>query len=74
MLVSDFDYHLPPELIAQEPLAEDSEIWSLPNVIVSPHLGGIHENFVAWNMRTIEANFQAFLKGETGSMVNVVAH
>jgi len=60
------------DVVEQEPLAADHPLWSLPNVILSPHLGGFHRRFIDDLMPAFAANLRHFLAGERGQMVNVI--
>ena len=42
------------DVFQEEPLPEESELWSLPNVIVTPHNSG-------WSPRNLERGTQVFL-------------
>ncbi len=61
------------DVFAAEPLPADSPLWSLPNVIVSPHLGGLHSRWIDDVLPILEANMRAYLAGDRARMVNVVA-
>ncbi len=47
-----------------EPLPRDSELWRLPNVIISSHLAGLSELNVAKAVRLFCDNLQRFLAGK----------
>ena len=50
--------------IEQEPLANDSPLWRMPNVIVSPHMSG---DFVGYSTVLVELfleNFELFCQGK----------
>jgi D-2-hydroxyacid dehydrogenase (NADP+) len=57
------------DVFPQEPLPEDSPIWSFPNVILTPHTGGSHPGYSESASEVFRQNLQAFLSG--GEMVNV---
>ena len=47
-----------------EPLPEDSELWRLPNVVMTPHTAGASQFRAARNMDRFVANLARFVKGE----------
>jgi phosphoglycerate dehydrogenase-like enzyme len=53
-----------------EPLPEDSELWDLPNVTVTPHISGASEAYFERSFLVLETNLSRRQKGE--SLVNVV--
>lgn len=58
------------DVFETEPLPQDSPLWSMPNVLLTPHLAG---DFVGWRERQYRLfadNFARFLAGEP--MRNVV--
>lgn len=61
------------DVFNQEPLPADNPLWSLKNVIITPHLGGLHDRYVDDALPVIEKNLRCFLAGDTGSMINLVA-
>jgi len=55
-----------------EPLPEDSPLWDLDNVILTPHICGGSPQYMARAMEIIEHNLKVYLSGQ-GEMINVVA-
>ncbi len=53
-----------------EPLPAGHELWDLPNVIVSPHQGGVNENEAILLTELFCKNLGHFLKGEP--LINVI--
>jgi phosphoglycerate dehydrogenase-like enzyme len=47
-----------------EPLPQDSELWHLPNVIISPHIAGLAESNVTKTVRLFCDNLKRYLAGE----------
>ncbi len=62
------------DVFAQEPLPEDHPLWSMDNVIVTPHLGGFHDQYAEQALPTVVENFRKFLAGDLAHMINVVKH
>ena len=60
------------DVFATEPLPEDHPLWSMDNVIVTPHLGGFHDQYAEEALPTVVENFRKFLAGDTAHMINVV--
>ncbi|MFC1664663.1 D-2-hydroxyacid dehydrogenase [Pseudomonadota bacterium] len=59
------------DVFATEPLPSDHPLWTMDNVIISPHSAGYYDSYVdkaAANILT--ENVQHFLAGEIGQMVN----
>ena len=61
------------DVFSQEPLPQDSPLWSTKNLIITPHLGGLHDEYVNDALPVIEKNLRCFLAGDTGKMINLVA-
>jgi phosphoglycerate dehydrogenase-like enzyme len=60
------------DVFAVEPLPQDHPLWSMDNVIVTPHLGGFHDQYAEEALPTVVENFRKFLAGDTAGMANVV--
>ena len=60
------------DVFAKEPLAAEHPFWDMPNVIITPHLGGFHDQYAEKALPVIEENLDKFLAGDTKSMSNVV--
>jgi phosphoglycerate dehydrogenase-like enzyme len=52
------------DVFASEPLPADSPLWDMPNVIVSPHIGGDELDTPAAFGRVFRANLAHYLAGE----------
>ena len=53
-----------------EPLPADSALWGLPNVLITPHVGGNTTGFPARGFRLVREQVQRFVRGE--ELENVV--
>ncbi|OGA13100.1 MAG: hypothetical protein A3H32_19030 [Betaproteobacteria bacterium RIFCSPLOWO2_02_FULL_63_19] len=60
------------DVFATEPLPADHPFWSMENVIVTPHLGGFHDEYADRALPIVEDNIRKFLAGDTENMSNVV--
>ena len=57
-----------------EPLPEDHAYWSLPNIIITPHMGGTFDEYPQSALPLFEENMRRFLAGDTQHMINLVTH
>ncbi len=53
-----------------EPLPEDSPLWSMPNVLITPHVSGSNSAYVDRSFQVLEVNLTRLEKGE--KLLNVV--
>jgi phosphoglycerate dehydrogenase-like enzyme len=60
------------DVFSQEPLPEDHPLWSMKNVIVTPHLGGFYDGYADRALPVVEENIRRFLAGDMVNMINVV--
>ncbi len=60
------------DVFQTEPLPADSPFWDLPNVFITPHLGGYTSEYEDLIMPLIVGNMRAFLAGRQSEMQNVV--
>jgi phosphoglycerate dehydrogenase-like enzyme len=58
------------DVFDQEPLPSDSPLWSVPNLLVSPHMSGDSEDFDLKAIELFIANVHRFVQGEP--LLNVV--
>jgi phosphoglycerate dehydrogenase-like enzyme len=52
------------DAFARQPLPEDSELWNLPNVIISPRIGGLTEQKWSPLLPIFVDNLKRFVAGE----------
>jgi phosphoglycerate dehydrogenase-like enzyme len=57
-----------------EPLPQDSPLWSMPNVIIAPHVGGYFIEYEDYVMPLVIENMGHFLDGDYREMRNLVPH
>ena len=60
------------DVFATEPLPADSPFWDLPNVFITPHIGGYVIEYEDFIMPLIVDNMRLFLAGRPGEMRNIV--
>ncbi len=61
------------DVFETEPLPPDSPFWSLPNVFMTPHIGGYVVEYEEFVMPLVVDNMRLYLAGRTGEMRNIVA-
>jgi phosphoglycerate dehydrogenase-like enzyme len=62
------------DVFQTEPLPPDSPLWALPNVFITPHLGGYTSEYEDLIMPLVVDNMRAFLAGRQSEMRNIVKH
>jgi D-2-hydroxyacid dehydrogenase (NADP+) len=62
------------DIFSQQPLPPDNPLWRMPNVIITPNIGGRSDKFVEQTMTVLEPNLQAFIDGRLKDLRNLVAH
>lgn len=60
------------DVFRQEPLPVDSPLWSLPNVILTPHIGGMSDRYAEQALPYLLHNVGAWLRGDAGAMRHLV--
>jgi D-2-hydroxyacid dehydrogenase (NADP+) len=60
------------EVFQTEPLPADSPFWDLPNVFITPHIGGYVVEYEDFIMPLIVDNMRLFLAGRQSEMRNIV--
>lgn len=53
------------DVFEKEPLAQDSPLWQLDNVLITPHISGMSAHFQAKFMKIFLPNLKAFVENET---------
>ena len=61
------------DVFQTEPLPPDSAFWNLPNVFITPHVGGYIVEYEDFIMPLIVDNMRLFLIGHQSEMHNIVA-
>ena len=62
------------DVFSQPPPAPDNPLWRMPNVIITPNVGGRSDNFVEQTLTIVEPNLRAFVDGRLKDLKNLVAH
>jgi len=62
------------EVFQKEPLPVDSPFWDLPNVFITPHIGGYVIEYEDFIMPLIVDNMRLFLADSQSEMRNIVEH
>jgi D-2-hydroxyacid dehydrogenase (NADP+) len=60
------------DVFRQEPLRPDSPLWDMPNVVITPHIGGYVAEYEAYVMPILIENMRHFLAGRHKDMRNIV--
>ncbi len=60
------------DVFSVEPLPKDHRLWSMPNVIITPHLGGFYDEYPDRALPVVEENLRRFLAGDRAHMINVM--
>ena len=55
-----------------KPLAEDSPLWGMKNVIITPRVGGMSDIYPDQILPIFEENLRRFLKGERRDLINFI--
>ena len=61
------------DIFSKMPLPPDNLLWRMPNVIITPNIGGRSDKFVEQTMTVLEPNVQAFIDGRLKDLRNLVA-
>jgi len=60
------------DVFTTEPLPKDHALWSAPNVVITPHMGGLYREYAERALPTIEENLRRFLAGNRANLLNLV--
>ena len=58
------------DVFEYEPLPQESPLWNMPNVIVTPHVSGMPTEYVQRAFAIVAENIERFLSGR--ALMNVV--
>ncbi len=62
------------DVFSAEPLPADHPLWTLDNVIMTPHCAGSSVDNLSMQWPIVETNLRCFLENRAGDMINQVAH
>lgn len=62
------------DVFSKQPLPPDNPLWRMPNVIITPNVGGRSTTFVEQTLTIVEPNLRAFVEGRLKDLRNIVAH
>ena len=62
------------DIFSKQPLPPDNPLWRMPNVIITPNIGGRSDIFPEQTLTIVEPNLQAFLDGRLKDMRNIIPH
>jgi phosphoglycerate dehydrogenase-like enzyme len=58
------------DALATEPLPPDNPLWTMPNVIITPHIGGYYDNYPRDSAMQFERSLAHFVAGRPELMLN----
>jgi phosphoglycerate dehydrogenase-like enzyme len=61
------------DVFAAEPLPAQSPLWGLPNVVLTPHIGGMSDFYATQAAPVLVENLRHYLEGTPERMRNIVA-
>jgi phosphoglycerate dehydrogenase-like enzyme len=61
------------DVFDKEPLSTDSPLWTMPNVIITPHIGGLGDHYAQQLLPLMLTNLRRYLAGESSKMENRVS-
>ena len=62
------------DVVARTPLDAASPLWEMPNVLLSPHIGGYFAEYEQHMMPILIENMRLFLAGRGAEMRNLIGH
>jgi phosphoglycerate dehydrogenase-like enzyme len=62
------------DIFARQPLPLEHPLWRMPNVLITPNVGGHSDRFVEQTLPVLETNLRAFLDGRLEELRNLVPH
>ena len=58
------------DVVENEPLPQDSPLWNMENVIITPHIGGVFPAYWDKSLNLFVGNYKRFVRGE--KLINLV--
>ena len=62
--------HMVLDVFPSEPLDAKSELWSYPNLTITPHISSISKKYLPRAFEIFDVNFQRFINHNSGDFVN----
>ena len=62
------------DVFPTQPLPKDNPLWTMPNVIITPNIGGRSDRFVEQTLTVLEPNLAAYKEGRLKDLRNIIAH
>ena len=62
------------DVFEKEPLSEDSPLWDMENVTVTPHLSGISPQYQTRAIEIFSENYKLYLKNKLSDMTNIIPY
>jgi D-2-hydroxyacid dehydrogenase (NADP+) len=60
------------DVFSVEPLPDDNPLWDMPNVMMSPRIGGMSDIYADQIFPVVEHNLRAYIAGDFAAMKNIV--
>jgi phosphoglycerate dehydrogenase-like enzyme len=60
------------DVFEREPLPPEDPLWQAPNLLITPHIGGMSDRYAEQVLPILQQNLLAYLAGQFDAMVNVV--
>jgi phosphoglycerate dehydrogenase-like enzyme len=60
------------DVFVREPLPQEHPFWNMPNVILTPHLGGLSVSYVQQVLPILQENLRRYLAGQSASLINLI--
>ena len=60
------------DVFSEEPLPAESPLWEMENVVITPHIGGMSDNYIEQVLPIFEENLRHYMNGDRRSMINIV--
>lgn len=60
------------DVFSEEPLPKGHPLWSLDNVLLTPHTAGFHVGYADEALPIVEENLRRFLAGDLDNLINIV--
>jgi phosphoglycerate dehydrogenase-like enzyme len=60
------------DVFEQEPLPGESPLWDMNNALLTPHIGGMSENYLEQLAPVVQTNIDRWNSGAVGELLNIV--